>query len=68
MVHLPQSELSIQSSAADNKGDKHLLIMALMMQFWLCFMGRYFWLRYNSLELFNLLNNDMYYHTYNAHM
>lgn len=32
MVHLPQSELSIQSSAADNKGDKHLLIMALMMQ------------------------------------
>lgn len=31
MVHLPQSEPSIQSSAADNKGDEHLLIMALMM-------------------------------------
>lgn len=31
MVHLPQSEPSIQSSAADNKRDKSSLIMALMM-------------------------------------
>lgn len=32
MVHLPQSEPSIQSSSADNKGDKRPLIMALMMK------------------------------------
>lgn len=59
MVHLPQSEPSIQSCAADNKalpdygfddGARRL-----------CFMGRYFWLSNNLLELFNLMNNDMYY-------
>lgn len=54
MVHLPQSEPSVQSGAADNKADYRSLIVALMMQLeGLCFMGGNFWLRNNLLELFN---------------
>lgn len=40
MVHLPQSEPSIQSSAADNKGDRRSLIMALMVQLEACVLWR----------------------------
>lgn len=53
MVHLPQSEPSIQSSTFDNKGDECALIMALMMQLDGSVLWKYFCLTNNSLKLFN---------------
>lgn len=55
MVHLPQSEPSIQYSAADNKGDEHSLIMALMVPQEGCVLwGDISGSEIISLELFNL--------------
>lgn len=63
MVHLPQTELcpvqrgwqqrrqTLADSACDDAVRRP------------CLMGRYFWVRGNSLELFNNAENDMNYHT-----
>lgn len=54
---------SVQSSMADNKGKKLADSACDDTVRRSCLMGRYSWVRCNSLELFSIVGNDMNYHT-----